>query len=377
MPQTNSAIQVQPGEDGAAAERNRLINGQFLIWQRTTSFPAPPSGDNFLGIAADRWRWQVASNGGTLSGSGMTRQTFLPGQADVPNNPTYFMRWELIDIAFAGPPFPSVGGPTDNRASNLVQRIESVRTLSGKTATLSFWMRGDINGTIAMSLLQWPGSSGTIPVGVPASLLPTNFTVTAGTWTFHRVTLDIPTISGFVLGPNDDDGLYLRFHNLIDANIATQQGFPTPISYAGELDFANVQLEEGDIDVPEFEHRQIGLELSLCQRYYQKSYQQDVFPGAGTPVSTERPGEIYIDSDLNFSGAFSHSFATAMRASPTISLFSSAGVPNQAFDIIGQTVDLSVFGLGETGFSGGWSNQQPPSGDPLSYSYHYTVDAEF
>ena len=275
---SNSAIQSQPLEVDPVfvpgSLRNKLINGQFDIWQRTTSFPAPAFPIlGLVGFAADRWQWQAATDGGVMSGSGMTQQTFAPGQTDVPDSPTYFMRWEMTGNAGSG----------GQAASNLVQRIESVRTLSGKTATLSFWMRGDIGGTIAMSLLQWPGGGGTsFPAPVPVSLLPTNFTVTAGTWTFHRLTLEIPSISGFVLGPSNDDGLYLRFHNLVDAPVATNQGFPTPISYTGLLDLANIQFEEGDNPSPEFEVRPEALELSLCQRFYEIAFREESTHGVSS-----------------------------------------------------------------------------------------------
>lgn len=42
----------------------------------------------------------------------------------------------------------------------------------------------------------------------------------------------------------------------------------------------NVQLEEGSIATP-FEHRPIGLELELCQRYYEKSFTTDTTPANG------------------------------------------------------------------------------------------------
>ncbi len=271
----NSAIQSQPIEVDPVVVpgslRNKIINGQFDIWQRTISFPAPAFPIlGLVGFAADHWQWQAATDGGIMNGSGMTRQTFAPGQPDVPDNPTYFMRWEMTGIA----------GSSGNAGSNLVQRIESVRTLSGKTATLSFWMRGDISGTIAMSLLQWPGGGGTaFPAPVSIALLPTNFIVTAGTWTFHRVTLDIPSISGFVIGASNNDGLYLRFHNLVEPALATNQGYPTPISYTGLLDLANVQIEEFDITDPEFEDRPISLELRLCQRFYEIGHRDESMHG--------------------------------------------------------------------------------------------------
>ncbi len=261
----NSAALLQsfigPSPDVVGGLRNKLINGQFDHWQRTTSFPAPGIGPfaGLVGFAADRWQWQVISDGGLLNGSGMTRMTFDPGQPDVPEYPTYFMRWQLTSIT----------GGSGNAASNLVQRIESAETLNGAKATFSFWMRGDVNGTIATSFLQFAGSGGS--PSNPA-ILPTNFTVTANTWTFHRLTVDVPSTSGFVFGASGNDGFYVRFHNHIDAGIATNQNFPSPISYTGNLDLANVQLEEGDIASPEFDDRERGFELQLCQRYYEEGH---------------------------------------------------------------------------------------------------------
>ena len=271
----DSAIQSQPLEVDAVivpgSLRNKIINGQFDIWQRTTSFPAPIVPVlGFVGFAADRWQWQADTDGGVLNGSGMTQQTFPVGQTDVPNNPTFYMRWEMTGITGSG----------GAAASNIVQRIESVSTLAGKTATLSFWMRGDIGGTIAFSLLQFPGGGGGSPI--PFAISQTNFTVTAGTWTFHKLTLDVPSISGFVLGSNGNDALYLRFHNQIDAPIATNQGFPTPISYTGKLDLANIQFEEEDVPTPEFEDRPVALELRLCQRFYEIAHRNESTHGVST-----------------------------------------------------------------------------------------------
>ncbi len=258
-------------DEAVGGLRNKLINGRFDIWQRTTSFPAAAIGpfNGLVGFASDRWQWQANTDGGVLNGAGMTRELFPPGQPDVPENPTYFMRWQLTSITGSG----------GSAASNLVQRIESVRTLSGQIATLSFWMRGDVGGTVATSFLQFPGSLGT-----PAAnaILPTNFTVTANTWTFHTLTFQVPSIAGFVIGAAGNDGLYVRFHNHVDASIATNQGFPTPISYTGFLDIANVQLEAGDIDDPIFEVRDLGFELQLCQRYYEEGHRDESNFGKAT-----------------------------------------------------------------------------------------------
>ena len=60
-----------------------------------------------------------------------------------------------------------------------------------------------------------------------------------------------------------------------------------------------VQLEANYQPTP-FEQRPIGLELSLCQRYYEKSYDTDTAPGASTnnglvllTATTENAGAVY------------------------------------------------------------------------------------
>jgi len=71
-------------------------------------------------------------------------------------------------------------------------------------------------------------------------------------------------------------------------------------------DFANldkVQVEEGSVPTP-FEHRPYGVELGLCQRYYQKSPQHCFFVGI-TPNTTQ------INFSLNL--------VTPMRSTPTAS----------------------------------------------------------
>src|SRR5210317_2024163 len=67
--------------------KNRIINGNFDIWQRGTSFSVTASTNIYT---ADRWRFVGAGFTGTL-----TRQNFTAGQTDVPNNPDYFARWDV------------------------------------------------------------------------------------------------------------------------------------------------------------------------------------------------------------------------------------------------------------------------------------------
>ncbi len=87
--------------------------------------------------------------------------------------------------------------------------------------------------------------------------------------------------------------------------------------------FNFVQLEEGSVASP-FEQRPIGLELSLCQRYYQKTFAYDVVPANGASVNSindSSNGIVSIcphRSSLDGASKITILFPVEMRVSPTI-----------------------------------------------------------
>jgi len=235
--------------------RNRLINGQFDHWQRGTIFAAPVGlitlNDGLY--TADRWKWNFAGDGGTfdVSVSDVVRATFALGQTEVPDNPTFYIKWRgKIDAG---------GG---NHFNDIAQQIENARTLAGQKATLSFWAKGDSNGTILVSTRQNLGIGGGIsdfPIFVPVALTTS--------WRKFIVVLDVQSIAGKTLGA-DDQFLSLRFTSILGADVAALTGSIT-VNYMDTISLANVQFEEGDIADPEFEDRDVGLELTMSQRYYE------------------------------------------------------------------------------------------------------------
>lgn len=110
--------------------RNRIINGNFDIWQRNTSFTFSNTTNLY---SADRWRFIGSPFYGTL-----TRENFGAGQTEVPNSPDYFAKWTV----------------TTNPSANMAfgQYIENVRTLAGETATLSLYLKS--SSTITANTLQ-------------------------------------------------------------------------------------------------------------------------------------------------------------------------------------------------------------------------------
>ena len=240
---------------GAFMFRNKLINGNFDIWQRATSQTSSGYG------SADRW--ESLHNGSTKTAS---QQAFALGQTDVPNNPSYFMRHVVTSVA---------------GASNFVlsgQKIEGVETLSGKTITLSFWAKADASKNIAVDFLQYFGSGGSPSATV--SGIGSQLVALTTAWAKYTITVDIPSVSGKTLGTDGNDSF--RLHFWFDAGSTYDSRTASLGQQSGTFDIAQVQIEEGTAATP-FEQRPFGMELSLCHRYYQHNVMYRMrYSGHGT-----------------------------------------------------------------------------------------------
>jgi len=249
--------------------RNKIINGNFDIWQRGTSQTS--TGWQ----SADRWRLNLISSGSTT----LSQQAFDLGQTEVPGNPKYYARLEVT---------------TDSSSSeniNLRISIEDVNTLAGKTATLSFWAKADSDKDIVSEFYQVFGTDGSDAV---AYIGNTTHNLTTS-WKKFTATVLIPSISEKIVGSvNNYLGLYLYLSVGTDKDDRTN----SLGNQSGTFDIAQVQLEEGPVATP-FEHRPISVEETLCRRYFQ------YFP-------------FGVDWDGNRWSAGAAPFPVIMRTTPTI-----------------------------------------------------------
>lgn len=238
--------------------RNKIINGNFDIWQRGTSQTSAGYG------SADRWN--CFSIGSTKTAS---RQEFVVGQTEVPGNPRYFMRHVVNSVPGAG------------NYTIMLQRIESVHTFAGKTLTVSFWAKADSNKSIAVNFQQDFGTGGS-PSPITLVIVPQKVALTT-VWTKHVLSIAVPSIVDKTLGTDGNDYLQLNFWFEAGANFADRTD--SLGQQSGTFDIAQVQVEGGEIATP-FEERHIADELALCQRYYEKGYFQmssaDVAPNGAT-----------------------------------------------------------------------------------------------
>ena len=226
--------------------RNRIINGNFDIWQRGTSFNVITS----YTYTADRWSLLYDGSGATRT---ISRQAFALGQTDVPNEPIYYVRYNQ-----------SVAG-TGGTYSIFENRIEGVRTFGNQTVTTSFYAKANTTISNLNLIFRQSFGAGGSPSAVTYTIGPL-FTLTS-TWTKYQFTLSIPSVSGKTLGTDGNDfiGMYISMPN----------------NSTFTIDFSQFQVELGNIATP-FEFRPYGIELQLCQRYYQQfNYGGLTFGSAG------------------------------------------------------------------------------------------------
>lgn len=239
MTRSRDVADTQDNTGGAVAPfvagKNKIINGDFGIWQRGTSFTA----NNVY--AADRWLPIWDGSGATKT---ISQQAFTPGAAPVAGYESqYFLRFAQ-----------SVAG-TGGTYNVVNQRIEDVRTFAGQSVTFSFWAKASSSISMASppSLNQNFGSGGS------ATTYP-GFTGTAPalttSWQRFSFTTTVPSISGKTVGTSS----YLEI------------GFNLPLNTTFTIDIWGVQLEAGNVATPfTTASGSIGGELALCQRYYFRS----------------------------------------------------------------------------------------------------------
>jgi hypothetical protein len=221
--------------------RNRIINGNFDIWQRATSQTSSGYG------SSDRWFNEHLGSTKTTS-----RQPFTLGQTSVPNNPLYFSRTVVTSVA-------NIANYVSKK-----QSIEGVWNFAGQSATLSFWAKTDANKNIAIEFTQAFGTGGSPSTTITGIGVTTLALTTA--WQKFTVTVSIPSISGKTLGTNGDDCLVVNFW--FDAGSNYNARTNTLGQQSGTFDFSQIQIEAGSSATP-FEFRPIGTEQNLCERYYE------------------------------------------------------------------------------------------------------------
>lgn len=233
-----------------AGRRNKVINGNFDVWQLGDSINIT----GHLQKCADRWNYDYNGTIGTLN---ISRYNYSIANGQ-PIEDGWFPRSAVrLTMSVA---------PTGNTFQDFSTQIESVRTLAGRQVTISFYAFNiGPAASIIVKTEQYFGGG-----GAPSSpVFNTSAAIPIGTswWQRYSVTFTLADTDSKALGSNGDDTL-----NVI---------LSLPINQTFDLLIGGVQIEEGAVATP-FETTPYADTYAMCQRYLQTSYNDGTGPGTVT-----------------------------------------------------------------------------------------------
>jgi len=343
--------------------KNYIINGALDYWQRGTSFAAIANN----AYNSDRF---VYGKNGTIVHTLSQDTVVVPTLAE-----SGFIFPASLRLALTTP----LASLSAANYSLLNYRVEGqvFAPLAGKDFTFSFWVQATLAGTYSVSFRNGAQNR---------SFVSTYVINAANTWEKKSVTvLHDPS------GTWDyATGLGLR----IDVTLASGTTFQAPslnvwntgnfFSHAscvngvaaGATNFriAGIQLEEGTT-ASGFERAggNVIIELTLSQRYFEKSYDLNVNPGTVTSLGTESNyfGGVNIGSNEN---GVSFNYKVMKRVAISAVAYSPY---TGAIDRLGvQITSADVTTSNRTSQSKGFVNKGAGSGNTSGLEFHWTADAE-
>lgn len=252
------------GPIGAAAYRNKIINGAMLVPQRGTSFTV---GQTSSAYTLDRHN--VANNHGAGNIT-VTQDSSVP-------NSSYLYSLKITNAAGND---TSIASGEYLGFQQIVEGYNLVPLMNG-AAVLSFWVKSSKTGVYGVSFRN-SGSDRAyvreVSVGV------------ANTWEYKQCVVPLSSVSGGTWNYTNGIGLRVGIFLVAGSGLQTTPNAWQTAGYfstANQVNWLNeqnntfyitgVQLEEGD-QASEFEHVDIGTELMRCQRYYETNAIAGVTP---------------------------------------------------------------------------------------------------
>lgn len=331
-----SSVYVAPDR-----QKNYLMNSNFDFWQRTPSATQASVQNGRTGygvLAADRWFLDFAVAVGTFT---YARQVAPPGIFSSSAN--YYARWNQT---------VSGGG-----LRWLSQFIEGVGSLAGKTATLSFWTRADAPMNLEIKFLQNVGTGGSGGGFTSATTISID-----STWRKYTVSIPIPSLTGATIGTQNDDRLVL---------------YITPQVNTFGWDFAQFMLNEGPT-AANYQRASgqggVQAELTLCQRFYEKTYDVETPPASPTNTGGINLTVGQLGNLANRTISNTWIFKATKRATPSIVSYGNSGVSG-VVAMTGGNFSASITNVGVSSAQIGGTDTSTTSAGIMAFQA--TADAEY
>ena len=325
VPAITGLASINSGQIGGS--RNKIINGAMEINQRGTA--ATATNATYI---SDRWRMAEAGGGN------LTCQVVADAPAGFRNS--------IKAIASTA---DDCSQANDEYAVN--QHIEGNNIVGlyfgnsgAKTVTLSFWVKSSLTGNFSCSIHNSP---------LNRSLAKEYNIAVADTWEKKSVVLTGDEAGSWTI----DTGIGIRLTFNLGAGSAqtgtldawqgsrVARGSST-VQFMATVNatwfITGVQLEVGST-ATDFEYRSFGEELTLCQRYYQKTYNSDVNPATVTDVGAQIT-RAHASSNVYYVELQRNTKVT-MRTTPTVTPYSTNGASGK----VKGSSDITVSAINDEG----------------------------
>jgi len=235
-------------------------------------------------------------------------------------------------------------------------------TSSSSNITLSFWFRCSTNQTFYCYLQSKDGTEQSYAFSFTAS----------GNNAWTKITKTFIGDSNITINNDNGNGLTISFVPFFGTDLTNNKTLNTWSAFdaanrlpdmastwltagASTFDLTGLQLEVGSV-ATDFEHRSFAQELTLCQRYFQKSFDQGVDPAVSVTKSIYQFVRPYSGGNVAGVG---NDFIVEMRSQPTVVLY-----PVQGSGSVGQ---ISWYG-------GSWGNASASYHTSTSTNKRLTLD---
>jgi hypothetical protein len=351
------------------AFKNKIIGGDFTInpWQRGTSFPAIANNS----YSADRWVYTNSS--AAIATILKTIDAPTAEQSSIYTQHCLHIDVTTADASVAAADVSSIGQNIEGFTSNPFGFGQA----GTRYVTLSFWHKHTKTGINCIAIRNSASDRNYIAEYTQA---------VSDTWEKSVITVPVDTTGTWL----SDNGIGLRATFTLMAGptfqgvantwqagnlVATANQVNNYDSTANNFKIALVQLEFGGNETS-FDARGYGQELSLCERYFEKSFEVSVAPAqnAGTAASY---AIIQVVGASASQSCGSFAFKTRKRASPTITTYNPSATNAQPRNpTIGADMSaVALFTNGESSFS---LTATAAAGSAAGQSniFHWTASAE-
>jgi hypothetical protein len=337
------------------AEYNKLINGNFDVWQRGTTQLVSASGAYFPD------RFSVVNFTSTASSIKIDQ-----GSSNPPIGSKYYLRYRL-----------STAAAVLNSVSRFFRyKMESidVQKLIGNQVTISFKIKSSVSRNFLYSMNVYGftsadnGINGTGLIAGDGDYAQNTVALTANTWQTISITFTLQD-------PSSGTGLASNGISIELWGRYTTTGAETDTEYQ----FAQIQLVSSSVALP-FQPRNFADEYLACLRYYEKTYSLGTAAGANT-----QSGIIYVSAHVVNDGNATViiPFKVAKRTVPTMVIYNGVGTSGY----VDKAVNGGVFAASNASLtfnSATYNNENGfllftggnTAGQMVAYGLHYTADAE-